>query len=77
MAEEAFAEADFVVVAVGGFYGEAEDFVAEGDDGRGAGDEEIFGGRRLEDAVVGGVEDEVQAWECNSRHRGAGLRRSD
>ena len=72
VAEEAFAEADFVVVAVGGFYGEAEDFVAEGDDGGGAGDEEIFVGRRLEDAVVGGVEDEVEAWECNSRRRGAG-----
>ena len=60
LAEEAFAESDFVVVAVRGFYGQAQDLVTEGDDRRRAGDQEIFVGRSLEDAVVGGVENHVE-----------------
>ena len=46
LAEEALAEADFVVVAVRRLYGQAQDFVAQGDDRGRAGDQEIFVGRR-------------------------------
>ena len=42
LAEEAFGEADLVVVAMGRLDGEAQDVVAEGDDRGRTGDQEVF-----------------------------------
>ena len=60
LAEEAFAGADFEVVAVGRLDRKAKNTGVERDDTGRTGQKNIFEGRCLEDAIVGGVEDQVR-----------------
>ena len=60
LAEKTFGETSFVIISVGWLNGDVQHFVAKLRDGSGTGEQNIFAGRRLENAVVGRVEDQVQ-----------------
>ena len=60
---EAFAQAAFVVVPSGWLDGQSQELIAERVDLSGAGDEDVFKGRSLKDAIVGGVQHHVERWQ--------------
>src|SRR5271169_6528414 len=60
MTAESRGDTEFVIISAGGLNGQADDNWTYGlEEGR-TGEEQVFERRRLEDAVIGGVDQEVQ-----------------
>ena len=60
---EGLAKAAFVVISAGRLDGKAEKVIAERFNLRRAGDEDVLEGWSLKDAVVGGVQHQVERWQ--------------